>query len=74
MTFKDWVIARNLGKDSPRGDFAEDVRSDPDAPEEDGKGAWLEHLRRHNACPESVDVFMKLFTEYTVWRKKNRCF
>ena len=74
MTFKDWVIARNLGKDSPRGDFAEDIRSDPDTPREDDKDAWLEHLQRHHACPEAVGVFKKLFAEYTVWRKKNRCF
>lgn len=74
MTFKDWVIARNLGKDSPRGDFAEDVLNDFDTPREDDRDAWLEHLRRYHACTEVVGIFKKLFAEYTVWRKKNRCF
>ena len=74
MTFKDWVIARNFGKDSPRGDFAEDVRRDPDTPREDDRNAWIEHLCRLHACPEAVKVFGELFAEYTVWRKKNRCF
>ena len=74
MTFKDWVIARNLDKNTPRGDFARDVMHDFNAPEKDDRDAWLMHLRRHHACPEAVGVFKALFAEYTAWRKKNRCF
>ena len=74
MNFKDWVIARNLDKSTPRGDFARDVMRDTSAPKADDRNAWIEHLCHLNACPEAVKVFGELFAEYTVWRKKNRCF
>lgn len=74
MNFKDWVIARNLDKNTPRGDFARDAMRDIKAPKADDRNAWIEHLCRLHACPEAVKVFGELFAEYKTWRKKNRCF
>lgn len=68
MNFKEWALARYLGKDTPRGDFAGDVARANDTPEEDNKEKWISYLiyERH-ACHEAVDVFKRMWADYEKW-------
>ena len=73
MTFKDWTLARYLGKDTPMGDFAEDLARMDDTPEEDRKEAWLDYLRYGRyACHEAVDVFERLWASYEKWNAERK--
>lgn len=67
MTFAEWVIAKYIDEDSPRGDFARDVRDDHDRPKENTKQAWKDRL--YYACHEAREVFEKLWKHYERYRK-----
>lgn len=70
VNFKNWVLARYLGKDSARGDFAADMVRADDAPEEDRKERWIGYLTwEHHACPEAMAVFRRMWADYEKWQR-----
>lgn len=62
--YYDWMMERYLGKDTPRGDLAGDMRRAGDFPRSDDKETLLRYLSAKNACAEAVQVFRRSFRDY----------
>ena len=62
-TFKEW-IANFQGVDLPIGDFAADILSDPDFPDEDFFPEIYDHLRRKKLHPEQLEEFLSIWNFY----------
>lgn len=64
-TYKEWIIRKYLGKDSPRGDMAYDANRDKSFPEGlVSKEQILTFLRLRRACKECVAVFKRTWKDY----------
>ena len=66
MSFYDYMMQKHKGKDTPAGDFAEDMSRCRDTFPIDSteRKEIQEYLIRHNACPECMDVFRKCWKQY----------
>ena len=62
--YYDWMMEHYLGKDTPRGDLAGDMRRAGDFPRSDDKETLLRYLSAKNACAEAVQVFRRSFRDY----------
>ena len=62
--YYDWMMERYLGKDTPRGDLAGDMRWAGDFPRSDDKETLLRFLSAKNACTEAIQVFRRSFRDY----------
>lgn len=62
--FYEWVLKKYYGKNTPRGDFALDMRCDREFPRVDDRKAIIIHLERLNACPEAIAVFKNVWRSY----------
>ena len=62
--FYDYVTRNYLGKDSPEGDFAMDMRDDESFPRHTTYENLLSHLKRKRACREVLEIFESLYQEY----------
>lgn len=62
--YYDWMMERYLGKDTPRGDLAGDMRRAGDFPRSDDKKTLLRYLSAKNACTEAIQVFRRSFRDY----------
>ena len=60
----DWMMERYLGKDTPRGDLAGDMRRAGDFPRSADKETLLRYLSAKNACTEAIQVFRRSFRDY----------
>ena len=64
--FYKWCIEKYELKDSPSGDFAVDMKNDNNFPKEaDTEQELKTYLRSRRACREALNVFKKLWKEYT---------
>lgn len=64
-TYKDWLIEKYLGKDTPRGDLAYDVNRDKDFPEGHlTRERILDHLDIKNACDSAKELFKRTWKDY----------
>ena len=65
QTFKEWIIEKYLGKDTPRGDLAYDIRWDKEFPEGHvGRERILNYLCYRRACKECVALFKRAWKDY----------
>lgn len=64
MTFYDWMMAKYLSKDTPRGDLAHDMHHDADFPRDDDYDRLLRYLRYRRACTECVALFKRCWRDY----------
>lgn len=62
--YYDWMMERYLGKETPRGDLAGDMRWAGDFPRSDDKETLLRFLSAKNACTEAIQVFRRSFRDY----------
>lgn len=62
--YYDWMLKRYLGKDTPRGDLAGDMKRSGDFPRCDDKRRILRYLQSKNACDEAIGVFKRSFRDY----------
>ena len=62
--YYDWMMEHYLGKDTPRGDLAGDMRWAGDFPRSDDKETLLRFLSAKNACTEAIQVFRRSFRDY----------
>ena len=62
--YYDWMMEHYLGKDTPRGDLAGDMRRVGDFPRSDDKETLLRFLSAKNACTEAIQVFRRSFRDY----------
>lgn len=64
-SYKEWIVRKYLGKDTPRGDMAYDVNRDEDFPKGlAGRERILNHLRFRRACRECVALFKRTWKDY----------
>ena len=64
-TFKDWLVEKYLGRDTPEGDLAGDVDRDRDFPKLNSRVAILHHLQRLHACEGAFRTFERCWKRYT---------
>ena len=64
MTFYEWMMAKHLGKDTPRGDLAEDMKRVRDFPDTNTREAILWHLEWKGACDGCVRAFKRCWRDY----------
>lgn len=64
MTLYDWMMAKYLSKDTPRGDLAHDMHHDADFPRDDDYDRLLRYLRYRRACAECVALFKRCWRDY----------
>ena len=63
-SFYDWMIEKYAGKDTVRGDLAEDMKRSDDFAGFNDRDVILTYLQRKNACPECVAVFKRCWRDY----------
>ena len=64
MNFYEWMLARYAGKDTPRGDLAEDMKHAGDFPDTSDRAVILNYLDGKFACDEAIAVFKRAFRDY----------
>lgn len=65
QTYKEWIIQRYLGKDSPRGDLAYDIKYDKTFPRGcASREQILEYLNSRNACDGAIKAFESTWSNY----------
>lgn len=70
ITFKKYVINKFYGNDTPKGDFAEDIKSDHSFPKwvtidtPNGYYSIKKYLLWNNACQECLDAFLHCWKSY----------
>lgn len=66
MYFYDWVIMKYAGKNSMRGDFANDVARDKKFPKCGTKEDILAHLKglNLNADKRVIDLFKRMYRDF----------
>ena len=64
--FKEWAVNKYENVDSPRGDFARDMRDDKDFPNIDDESVIYEYLIRNGACEGALKAFNAI---WKVWQK-----
>ena len=64
MTFYEWMMAKYLGKDTPGGDLAEDMKRVRDFPETNTREAILDYLGWKGACSGCVQTFKRCWRDY----------
>ena len=64
MDFYSWMLQKYKGKDTPKGDFAEDMENDRNFPRNVGRERLLEYLEWNAACEECIAVFIECWSEY----------
>ena len=62
--FYDWMMERYLGKDTPRGDLADDMQRAGDFPRTDDRMVMLMYLEGKRACHEAVQLFKRAYLDY----------
>ena len=62
--FYHWLLKKYRGKDSPKGDFAEDAEVNYAFYAYNDFNDLYSYLCSHNACSEAIEVFKKLWREY----------
>ncbi|MDO5299980.1 MAG: YozE family protein [Clostridia bacterium] len=60
----DWMMKMYLGKDTPRGDLAGDMKRSGDFPRCDDRQRLLRYLYSKNACDEAIGLFKRSFRDY----------
>lgn len=64
MNFYDWMINKYRGKDTPRGDLAEDMTKSKGFPKDGGYDSILQYLHRRGACEECVNTFKSCWRSF----------
>lgn len=64
MNFYDWMMVKYLGKSTPRGNLANDMKHVGDFPKDGDRKEIIEHLRAKNACEECLTVFKRCWQSY----------
>lgn len=65
MSFYDWCVKRYLGKDTPAGDLAGDMKRSADFPKSATDKKTLEsYLRSKHACDGAMHSFRAVFSAY----------
>jgi hypothetical protein len=61
MDFVEWLLTKQVKKDTPVGDLARDVRGDRCLPVTDGTPAAVLHhiIAQHHACQEARDALTR---------------
>lgn len=62
--FFKWAIEKYSGKDSPRGDFTDDMKRDYTFPATADRERILAHLYAQGACDEAIAVFKRMWRDY----------
>lgn len=62
--FFKWVLENYLGKDNPKGDFADDIAHDFAFPAVADRKILLSYLAHCGACADAVETFEELWREY----------
>lgn len=63
MTFSEY-LKKQIGRNDPIGDFAEDAQRDAQFPPVDSLGALVNHLESHGACYDAIDAARDAWKEY----------
>jgi hypothetical protein len=65
MRFKKFCFEnKDYFKDSPEGDFIEDMERDGRFPSYKEKNKLLNYLKNKNACAEAIEAFNSLYNYY----------
>lgn len=64
MNFYDWMVKKNLKKDTPEGDLARDMVRSGDFPHTDDMETISTYLSEKNACMECLEIFLECWQEY----------
>jgi uncharacterized protein YozE (UPF0346 family) len=64
MKFLDWMTDRYLGKDTPRGDLAHDMKRDHSFPKDNTRDSIYRHLELRYACPQCKALFKRCWRDY----------
>lgn len=65
QTYKEWMIEKYLGKNTPRGDLAYDIKRDKDFPNGQlTKQRMLDHLDLKRACDKCIATFKRIWKDY----------
>lgn len=76
MNFKNWMKKNYLNEDSPKGDLAQDIRTDENFPKNgpgkyDGWGRLLRnYLENRGACDGCLGAFDECWKEYVSCAKR----
>ena len=64
-TYKEWMVEKYLGKDTPRGDLAYDLKRDKEFPEGHiNRERILDYLSFRGACNSAVKYFKRTWNDY----------
>ena len=69
VSFKQWLIRTYERDNSPKGDFARDVKWDEEFPRSNTKKAISTYLMLRGACQEARDTFYLLWSQYAQYRR-----
>lgn len=64
MYFYDWFIEKYFGRDTMRGDLAEDMKRDKRFPKQGDREKILLHLRSVHACEECIALFKRAYRDF----------
>ena len=65
MSFYDWCIKRYLGKNTPAGDLARDMKESADFPKTATDKKTIEsYLYSKHACDNAMQTFRDVFSVY----------
>ena len=64
MKFYQWMLEMYLGKDTPRGDLAHDMKRDRSFPVTNDWKAIYRHLELRSACPQCKALFKRCWRDY----------
>ena len=64
MTFYEWMLNKYAGKNTPRGDLANDMERDKDFPKYGDRKAILSYLEYKRAIDECIACFKRCWRDY----------